>query len=305
MKIRQYIDDLFRYISTYESNYSAFDFGAFQQTYNGIRAVFTALREYRDQAVETDYTLLDFIHKAPLKASDLRELTVQTLVTWFEMEVDVDNRSNQAYSYIRGLREVKQDVSYIEEQLLPKLFQPGALNNNFQLHNFFLVELASFMNAYGRPLMVDLTPEQFEAKNESQRVLELCRRRLQLGDALIQDRSSLEFHLQRVGYFERWASTNKLVETYLESWDYQAPQGSWIARLKKIVIDGYEKFKGLFRSYRYTTLMFSQRRPAYFLTIFLIVVWIGVGILAPVIWSSYSDGKLQKLRDRVDMLKRY
>lgn len=305
MKIRQYIDDLFRYISTYESNYSAFDFGAFQQTYNGIRAVFTALREYRDQAVETDYTLLDFIHKAPLKASDLRELTVQTLVTWFEMEVDVDNRSNQAYSYIRGLREVRQDVPYIEEQLLPKLFQPGALNNNPQLHNFFMVELANFMNAYGRPLAIDITPEQFEAKNDPHRVMELCRRRLQLGDSLIQDRSSLEFHLQRVGFFERWARTSKLVESYLEDWDYRARQGSWLSRVQKVLTDALGKFKGLFRSYRYTALMFGQRRPAYFLTIFLIVVWIGIGILVPVLWSSYSDSKLDQLNQRITTLRGY
>jgi hypothetical protein len=303
MKVRQYIDDLFRYIGTYETNFSAFDFGAFQQTYNGIRALFGALREYRDQAVETDYILLDFIHKAPLKASDLRELTVQTLVTWFEMEVDVDNRSNQAYSYVRGLREVRQDVPYIEEQLLPKLFRAGALNNSFQLHSFFLIELSNFMNAYGRPLAVDLTPEQFEAKGDAHRIMELCRRRLQLGDSLLSDRSTLEFHLQRVGFFERWSRTNKLVEMYLETWDYRTKPGTFLQRVQKALVDALGKFKGLFRSYRYTALMFGQRRPAYVATVLLIVVWIGIAFLVPALWSGYSDSKLQDLNQRLTTVR--
>ena len=110
--MKSYIDDLFKYIDTYENNYSQFETEAFLQTYNGIITVYQTLRGDRNQAVEVDYYFLDKIKLQPLTSSDLRQLAVQVLITRFESEVDTDGRSNQAYSYCRNLRPVKQDVPF-------------------------------------------------------------------------------------------------------------------------------------------------------------------------------------------------
>lgn len=80
--IKTYIQDLFRYLEDYESNYSEFKTEAFFQTYNGIFAVFQALRKQRDKAVEVDLFFLENIKQAPLSSSDLRQLTIQILITF-------------------------------------------------------------------------------------------------------------------------------------------------------------------------------------------------------------------------------
>ena len=75
-----YIKDLFRYIETYEQKYAEFDSEAFFQTYNGIYAVFHALREQRDQAVQVDNYFLKKIKSVPINSSDLRQIALQILI---------------------------------------------------------------------------------------------------------------------------------------------------------------------------------------------------------------------------------
>ena len=57
--ITSYIEDLFKYIAGYESDYASFEVEGFFQTYNGIGAVFQALREQREKAVEVDRVFLE------------------------------------------------------------------------------------------------------------------------------------------------------------------------------------------------------------------------------------------------------
>ena len=68
--MKSYINDLFKYLDTYEKDYSKFETEAFLQTYNGIVTVFKSLRSDRNQAVEADYYLLDKIKTSPLTSSD-------------------------------------------------------------------------------------------------------------------------------------------------------------------------------------------------------------------------------------------
>ncbi len=66
--ITSYIQDIFKYIDSYEKNYDSFDMEAFLQTYNGIYAVFQALREQRERAVEVDQNFLERIKQGPLSS---------------------------------------------------------------------------------------------------------------------------------------------------------------------------------------------------------------------------------------------
>lgn len=302
MDIKSNIDGLFRYLDCYEKKYSEFKTEAFLQTYNGLRAVFKALREERNQAVEVDYTFLDAIKPVPLTNSDLRQLTVQVLVSFFEAVADVDGRSNQAYDYCRKLRAVKQDVAFFEKNLLPLLFADGALKGNFTLHSFLLEEIGKYLDSFGRPIKIDLSPEDFLALDEGRKFLELTRRRQRLGGDVLVDRTSLEFHLERIGEFKKLAHKDRLFKSYLTQWNYLRRKSFWTG-VKAFFSELGGKGKGLFSSHRYTRFAFSQRRPAFFLIVFLMLFWVAVAIAVPLAWHQYELNQLQDLRDRVKNVK--
>lgn len=295
--INEYIEDLFRYLETYEKKAGSFETEAFLQTYNGISAVFQALRQQRDKAIEVDQYFLERIQQTPLNSSDLRQLTIQVLITNFESEADVDGQSNRSYLYCRGLRNVKQDVPYFENTLVPLLFRDGALNGNQRLNGFLLTEMARIINTYGKRVQAGLTPEEFGAMPEPLKFLELARRRHALGADLLKDRTTLEFHLQRIDAFSRLREKNKLFEYYLMQWQYLATSSFW-KQLKKFFSELGAKMGGAFSSSRYTRLVMRQRNPAYFYYTLVIIVSVFLAIWVPMQWHKYNDKRLQQLQQR-------
>ncbi len=299
--MKSYVDDLFRYLDTYEKNYSQFETEAFLQTYNGIVTVFQTLRGDRNQAVEVDYYLLDKVKLSPLTSSDLRQLTIQVLVTRFESEVDTDGRSNQAYSYCRNLRPVKQDAPFFEQKLAQLLFDEGSLNHNFRLNEFLLDEMASYINRFGKSVKTDLTPEQFDGLSDPLKMLELKRRQLALGANLIKDRTSLEFHLQRVATFNRIGGKGKLYEQYLTHWSYLASSSLW-ARLTVWMKELGSKFRGAFSSFGYFHLLSTQRKLAYLTYALVIVIFLAIAFGVPAWWNNHAEHELQKFQEKANSL---
>jgi len=295
--MKNYVEDLFKYINTYETKYSSFKTEAFFQTYNGVYTVFQPLRQQRDQAVELDYFLLDRVRENPLTTSDLRQLAIQILITYFESEADTDGRSNQAYSHCRGLRAVKQDVPFFENHLVPMLCKPGSLKDDYQLNAFFLREIARFLNTFGKRLKVDLTPEAFGSMSDPMKFLELARRRLELGEDLLKDRASLEFHLLRIDSFAKLGSKNRLFKQLLSEWGY-LKKGDFWARVSGWFGELFRKIKGAFLSGRYLRLIISQRKPAYLFYSMIIILFLLAAVAVPVLWSRYTDTKLEQLRER-------
>lgn len=300
--IRSYIDDLFRYIESYEKSYSESQTEAFIQTYQGVYAVFQALRQQRDEAVMVDQCFLGKVRQSPLNSSDLRQLTIQVLVSFFESEADIDGQSNQVYSYCRSLRSVRQDVPYFETSLMPLLFREGSLNGNFRLNSFFLAEIARFIQKFGKPLQVALAPEAFAAMPDPLKLLELARRRLELGTDLIGDRSSLEFHLRQVDAFEKLKQRHRLFESYLRDWEYLVTRSYWLT-VRNFLARSWVKIKGAFSSWRYFRLVIGQRNPAFLFYGVIIVVMILLAILVPTWWGNYGDGQLEDFKERVESVQ--
>ncbi len=295
--IKSYVEDLFKYLKTYEKEYSQFKTEAFFQTYNGLYTVFQALREQRDKAVELDYVFLDRIREFPLRESDLREITIQILITYFESEADTDGRSNQAYGHCRGLRAVKQDVPYFERYLLPLLFKEGSLKGNFRLNAFLLNEMARYINKFGKRIDVDLTPEKFNALSDPMKFLELARRRVELGKDLLKDRESLEFHLQRVDAFNKLKAKGKLLRLYLSEWNYLKKRDFW-SRVGSWFGEFFGKFLGAFSSWRYLRLVLSQRNPAYMIYSVVAILFILAAVAVPILWSRHAETQLEEFRER-------
>lgn len=300
--MKSYVHNLFSYIETYETDYSDFKTEAFLQTYNGIVAAFHSLRTDRNQAVELDYYFLDRVKQAPISSSDFRQLTLQLLVTRFEAEADTDGRSNQAYSHCRNLRSVKQDVTFFEKHLVNLLFAAGSLNNNADLSKFFLKELAAYINTYGKPVATDLSPEEFEGLTEPLRMLELQRRRLAFGTDLLRDKTTLEFHLQRVDSFGRLGAKGEKYQAFLSDWAYLATTSFW-SRVASQLTELGAKFRGLFKSFGYFRLMCTQRKLAYFYYAVLVIFFLIVAWQVPVMWSEHSNDVLQELHEKANSLK--
>lgn len=299
--MKSYIDDLFKYLETYETNYPQFETEAFLQTYNGIVTVFQTLRSDRNQAVEVDYYFLDKVKLYPLTTSDLRQLTVQILITRFEAEVDTDGRSNQAYSYCRNLRSVKQDVPFFERNLTSLLFKEGGLKDNYRLNFFLLEEIAAYINNFGKSVKADMSPEQFGGLTDPLKILELLRRRLALGAHLMKDRTSLEFHVQRVGALNRLGDKGRLYEQYLTKWDYLAETGLWsrlTARLKEVAAKG----KGAFRSFGYFRLLSTQRKLAYLTYTLAVILYLAIAFGVTSYWNNYAERKLEQFQERANNL---
>jgi hypothetical protein len=297
--ITAYIDDLFKYIDNYESNYAAFETEAFFQTYNGIFAVFQALRQEREKAIEIDRIFLEKIKQGPLTSSDLRQLTIQILISFFESVADTDGQSNRAYLYCREFRSVKRDVTYLETYLMPLLTRDGSLNNNFKLNRFFLKEISRFITNFSSGSGGDVQVEEFKAMPDHRKLLELHLRRSKLGDDPVSDRNSLEFHLRSTGVFEKLRQSSPLFEKYLLEWNYLI-EDRFIDRLKNSLNVLWGKLKGLFSSYKYLRLSMTQRYSAYLFYGLIILIFLFLAIFVPLRWNSYTDKKLTEFEERVE-----
>ncbi len=297
--IKSYIQDLFKYIDTYEKDYHSFDREAFLQTYNGIYAVFQALREQRERAVEVDQQFLERIKEGPLSSSDLRQLTIQILISFFESIADTDGQSNRSYLYCRERRDIKRDVTYLQKYLVPLLTQPGALNNNFELNKFFLNEIGRFIDQFGSGVDQEISPEEFDAMPDGGKLLELHVRRAKFGSQLADDRNSLEFHLRSIGAFEKLSRVSPLFEKYLREWGYLVEE-SFLERLKNSAVLVWSNIKSLFSNYRYFRLALNQRNSAYVFYGLLIILFIFLAVFVPLKWNSYSDSRLNELEKRME-----
>lgn len=297
--ITSYIEDLFKYINGYESDYASFETEAFFQTYNGIGAVFQALREQREKAVEVDRVFLEKIKQRPLNSSDLRQLTIQIIVSFFASVADTDGRSGNAYLYCRELRNVRQDVSYFETVLVPLLTREGSLNNNFKLNYFFLKEIGRYIRKFSRGFSIDVNFEDFKGMPVHQKLLTLYLRRSELGEDIINDRDSLEFHMRNVGVFEKLRQESPLAEGYLKEWGYLAQGPSFMDKVRQFFAIIGSKLRGS-SSFNYVRLSLSQRYSAYLFYYLMIVVFVFLAIFVPLTWNKYTERRLEKFKTHVE-----
>jgi hypothetical protein len=297
--ITSYIEDLFKYINGYENDYASFETEAFFQTYNGIGAVFQALREQREKAVEVDRVFLEKIKQRPLNSSDLRQLTIQIIVSFFESVADTDGQSGNAYIYCREFRNVRQDVPYFETVLMPLLAREGSLNNNFKLNYFFLKEIGRYIRKFSRSFSTDVNFEDFKGMPVHQKLLVLYLRRSELGEDIGNDRDSLEFHMRNVGVFDKLRQESPLAESYLREWDYLIEE-SFMDRLRQTLAVIGGKLRGSFSSSKYVRLSLSQRYSAYLFYGLLIVVFVFLAVFIPLEWNKHTNRKLAEFEKRVE-----
>jgi len=300
--ITSYIEDLFKYINGYEKDYASFEAEAFFQTYNGIGAVFQALREQRDEAIEVDRVFLEKIKQGPLNSSDLRQLTIQIIISFFESVADTDGKSDQAYLYCREFRTVKRDATYFETFLVPLLAREGSLNNNFKLNNFFMKEIGKFIRKFSSGFSTEVNFEEFKGMQLHQKLLILHMRRAEHGEDLVNDRDSLEAHMRGIGVFDKMRQESPLADSYLREWGYLVEE-SFMDRLRQSLSVFFAKMRGLFSNFSYVRLALSQRYSAYLFYGLAIAIFLFLSIFIPLKWNSYRGKKLAEFEARVQKVE--
>lgn len=296
-----YIEDLFSYLNKFEAR-TGFDAEAFLQTYNGVYTVFGAMREDRTKAIELDQFFVERIKQNPLGQSDLRQLTIQVLISYFETEADIDGQSNQGYLYCRSLREVRQDVPYFENHLVPLLFREGALGGDQRLVTFFLGEIARFMNRYSGRMDPDTKPEKFDALPEPTKYLHLARRRLEYGKDLVSDRTSLEFHLLQVNAFTKMSNRGKAQRELLSQWGYLRTTSFW-AKVMAAIREFGGKLGGAFSNWKYFRLVMTQRNSAYLTYSVIILIFVFLAIYVPLKWNAHTERELGTFNEHAQELQ--
>ena len=239
------------------------------------------------------------IKQGPLNSSDLRQLTIQILISFFESIADTDGQTNRAYLHCREFRDVKRDVAYFETTLMPLLTWDGSLNNNFKLNYFFLKETGRFILNYSSGWSGDISFEDFKALPDHQKLLELHLRRSKFGESLFNDRNSLEFHMHSIGVFEKLKVSRPLFKQYFEEWNYLLDD-SFFDRFKKKLGVLWESLKGLFSNYKYLRLALTQRYSAFIFYSLVIFLFVLMAILVPIRWNSYTEKKLVEFENRIE-----
>jgi hypothetical protein len=264
--------------------------------------VFGALREDRTKAVELDQFFVDRIKRTPLGQSDLRQLSIQVLISYFETEADIDGQSNQGYLYCRSLREVRQDVPYFENHLIPMLLREGALGGDQRLVAFFLGEIARFMNRYSHRMDPDMKPEKFDALPEPTKYLLLARRRQEYGKDLVGDRTSLEFHLLQVNAFAKMSNRGRTQRELLSQWGYLRTTSFW-AKVMAALKELGGKMGGAFSNWKYFRLVMTQRNSAYLTYSLVLLICIFLAIYVPLRWNSHTEKQLEQLNQHAQELQ--
>ena len=182
------------------------------------------------------------------------------------------------------------------------MFREGALNQNLELNRFFLNEIARYLNKFGRNINANISPEEFDGLSEPHKFLELIRRRIILGNDLLKDHGSLEFHLQRISGFEKISRSGKLAEYYLTHWGYLQRSSFW-SKVTGFLKEARGKLVGVFSNWRYFRLVMTQRKPAYFFYALLILFFIWLAVYVPIAWNNYNDQRYEQFQKRAENVR--
>ena len=129
------------------------------------------------------------------------------------------------------------------------------------------------------------------------KLMELARRRLQLGTDLLSDRNSLEFDLHRLNTFNKLADKTRLFDMYFGEWQYRI-KGSFWGRVTASLGSLWAGIKGVFSSYRYFRLVTTQRRAAYIYYGLIILIFILLAVYVPSKWNDHTQDLYEQFEQR-------
>ncbi len=289
------INALFNKISHYEEGSSAFSPREYQENFVGLLALFEAEQDRREDTREVDRILARRIREFDVNRSDLRRLSLHLLTMYYKFSANVPHPLDRAYMLCREKRRPKKDAQYLIEDLVPLVFEPGSLNDDFKLRYFFLERIAVFQTKFGGapPLYDTLSIEEIKIIPRPIFLLGLIRRRLaRVGS--VEREGTIENKCQRDGYFGNIGKEDRFCRSVLEELGYWVPV-PWYSKAWALVKQGFSRAFSLFFSLNFFAYVLTRRRAAYFFYTLLILLFLAISVLLPIWWKNSNQKKLQKL----------
>ncbi|HEX7401728.1 MAG TPA: hypothetical protein VF369_06085, partial [candidate division Zixibacteria bacterium] len=172
------INSLFNKISFYEDDPVSFSSSEFQENFVGLLALFEAEEGKVVDTQDVDRILSRRITQFDIHRSDLRKLSLHLLTMYYKYLANVPHPVDRAYVLCREKRRPKNDATYLMEELVPLVFKPGSLKDDFEFKYFFLERIAVFQSKFGGapPLFDTLSLDEIKNIPKSTLLLGLLRR---------------------------------------------------------------------------------------------------------------------------------
>jgi hypothetical protein len=291
------INALFSKISLYEDDRSSFDLGEFQENFKGLLALFEALKDKPEGTRQADQTLSRRIKQFDVDRSDLRRVSLHLLTMHFKFSANVPHPLDRSYVLCREKRGSKKDATYLIEDLLPLVFEPGSLNDDYELKYFFLDRMAVFQIKFGGapPLYDTSSIEEIRMIPKPLLLLGLIRRKEDRTGS-IEREGTIETKCHRHRYFDALARENPFHRFILETnLGYVVPV-SWYRRIWAPVKRSFSRVFSAFSSLNFLVYLLTRRRAAYFFYLALILLFLAASVVVPLWWKGRNQRKLEELK---------
>ncbi|MFQ6002303.1 MAG: hypothetical protein ACE5KJ_01010 [Candidatus Zixiibacteriota bacterium] len=290
------INALFNKISYYEEGSSSFSCREFQENFVGLLALFEAEQDQIEDSREVDRILSRRIREFDLNRSDLRRLSLHLLTMYYKFSANVPHPLDRAYILCREKRRPKKDAQYLIEDLVPLVFKPRSLNDEFELKYFFLERIAVFQNKFGGapPLYDTLSIEEIKMIPKSVLLLGLIRRSIaRMGS--VQREGTIENKCFRYGYFGTLGGEERFYRFVLQKLGYYV-KIPWYSKIWVPVKRGFLRIFSVFFSSNYLIYVLTRRRAAFLLYLFFILFFLAISVAVPLWWKNLNQKKLERLK---------
>jgi hypothetical protein len=290
------INSLFNKISFYEDDPISFSSSEFQENFVGLLAMFEAEEDKVVDSQEVDRILSRRIIQFDIHRSDLRKLSLHLLTMYYKYLANVPHPMDRAYVLCREKRRPKNDAAYLMDELVPLVFKPGSLKNDFEFKYFFLERIAVFQSKFGGapPLFDTLSLAEIKIIPKSTLLLGLLRRWLS-NTGLVLREGTIENKCQQSGYFSSLGREDRFFRYILEKLEYYQ-QIPFYRKLWMVLKRGSRRILSVFSSLNFFVYLFTRRNMAYFLYLLLIVLFAWVSFMVPRWWKNFNNKKLRELR---------
>jgi hypothetical protein len=289
------INALFNKISYYEEGSSSFNSREFQENFVGLLALFEAEQDQIEDSQEVDRILSRRIREFDIHRSDLRTLSLHLLTMYYKFLANVPHPLDRAYILCREKRRPKKDAQYLIEDLVPLVFKPGILNDDFELKHFFLERIAVFQIKFGGapPLYDTLSIDEIKMIPKPVLLLGLVRRRLGHVGSLNRE-GTIENKCLREGYFGTLGGEDRFFRSVLERLDYYV-RIPWYSKIWARIKQGFLRIFSVFSSTNFFAYVLTRRRAAFLFYLFFILLFLAISVGLPLWWKSLNQKKLEKL----------
>jgi hypothetical protein len=214
---------------------------------------------------------------------------------YYKFLANLPHPLDRAYILCKDKRRPKKDADYLNEILVPLVFEPGSLKDDFELKYFFLERIATFQSKFGGAIEIldTLSMDEIKMIAKPLLLLHLVTKSL-TNRGVLQKAGTIENTCLVHGYFGTLGGEDRFYRFVLQRLGY--PTIPWYSKIWVPVKNVFIRISAIFASLSFFVYVFTRRRAAYFLYLLLILLFLAVGVMVPRWWKNFNNKKLEKLK---------